>query len=480
MSDASYFVSATDSAQESVVIHPKRRNVELVMCLFAGALGLGGWALTNFNQTGAIPGNWPVVVAAWLGVCLTAHFFVRWKAPWADPVLLPCVLALNGLGLAMIARLDLASRAPTAPTQLLWTVLGVAAFAAVLIFVRDYRSLQRFPYLLFLVGLGLLLLPLVPVLGQEINGSRIWIRVAGFSFQPAELAKIVLTLAFASYLADRSDVLQLAGRKVLGVRVPRLRDLVPILIMWGAAVVVLVFQNDLGTSLLFFGLFVMMMYVSTNQGGWVALAGVLFAAAALLVYQFAGHVRVRVESWLDPFANFAQNGQIIEGSFGMAWGGLTGRGWGLGRPWQIPLANSDFIFAALGEELGLIGMVCIVMVYAILVFRGLRTALSSHDGFGKLLAAGLSFTFALQTFAIIGGVTRLLPLTGLTTPFMSQGGSSMLSNWVIVALLMRVSHQARMPVITTAETEPYADLGAETTSLIAAQPGIPATGRGTT
>lgn len=473
MSTAGY---VTTNPGESVVVHPKRRNVELVMCLFACVLGLSGWALTQFNQTAEIPGTWPLVAGAWLGVCLTAHILVRWKAPWADPVLLPCVLALNGLGLAMIARLDLANRAPTAPTQFLWTVLGVAAFAAVLIFVRDYRGLQRFPYLLFLVGLGLLLLPLMPGLGQEINGSRIWIRLAGFSFQPAELAKIVLTLAFASYLSDRTDVLQLAGRQVLGMRLPRLRDLVPILIMWGAAVVVLVFQNDLGTSLLFFGLFVMMLYVSTNQGGWVALAGLLFTAAALFIYQFAGHVRVRVESWLDPFANFAQNGQIIEGSFGMAWGGLTGRGWGLGRPWQIPLASSDFIFAAIGEELGLIGMVFIVLIYAILVFRGLRTALSSHDGFGKLLAAGLSFTFALQTFAIIGGVTRLLPLTGLTTPFMSQGGSSMLSNWVIVALLMRVSHQARMPVITTPESEPYTDLAAETTSLIPAHAASPTAG----
>lgn len=435
-------------------VYRRRRTVELLMDLFALCFGLAGWALTEMNLYGDLPGNFPVLAAIWFGLGLAMHVVVRWRLAWADPLILPCVLLLNGLGLAMIHRID---QIPDpvrhdASTQLLWTILGMGLFTAVVVGLRDHRRLQRFPYLLFLLGLFLLLLPLVPGLGRAQYGARIWISLAGYSFQPAEVAKIVLAIAFAAYLTERREVLALAGRRFAGIDFPRLRDLGPILIMWLASLAVLVFQNDLGTSMLFFGLFVMMLYVATEKAGWAVLGLVMIGLGGALAYQFAGHVRVRVGAWLHPFENYDANYQVIQAQFGFAWGGLTGRGWGLGRPGLTTFAKSDFIAAAIGEELGVLGLMAVIMVYALIVARSLRMALASHDAFGKLLACGLGFTFALQVFAIIGGVTRLLPLTGLTTPFMSQGGSSMVANWVIVAILLVISHQARRPPVTPHST----------------------------
>lgn len=461
--------------QPAVVYH-KRRNTELGLCLLASLFGIGGYAIIHLNRDGVLPGNFWWLAALWLGICLAAHFVVRIRAPYADPVILPSVLALNGLGLAMIHRIDIGWEPPSsaANMQLIWTALGVAVLALILVFLRDYRILQGFPYVLFLVGMVLLLLPLVPFLSSPANianGSFIWIEVAGYSFQPAEIAKIVLTLAFASYLTDNRDLLQLAGRRVLGFQLPRLRDLIPIGVMWGAALVVLIFQNDLGTSLLFFGLFVMMLFVATSQVRWVVIGVSAFAVAAGVIGRLAPHVATRVSSWLDPFSDYERNYQIITAQFGMAWGGLFGRGWGQGRPGLTPVASSDFISAAIAEELGLIGLVAVVIIYLLIVARGLRVALTSTVVFGKLLAAGFSFVFALQLFAIIGGVTRLLPLTGLTTPFLSQGGSSLLANWIIIALLLLISHQARRPVVKSPDAGMIADLADDETSVIDAQKG---------
>ena len=446
---------------------PTRRLAELLLLVPALAIGTGAYVLTNLNRTGALPSRWWLVPLLGLVLAVFTHMTIRWRAPYADPVILPCVVTLCGLGLAMLHRLDLADNTNVAKTQMVWMLVSVAVFIAIVVALRDYRVLQRFPYLLFIVGMGLLLLPLMPGIGVNINGSRIWIRVAGYSFQPAEVAKIVLTLAFASYLADRSEVLTSAGKKLWRWTLPRLRDVVPIFIMWAAGVVVLVFQNDLGTALLFFGLFVVMLFVATDQFAWVAGGLVAFAAAAFVIYRFAGHVQVRVDSWLHPFSNMAQNGQIIEGQFGMAWGGLFGRGWGLGSPSRIPLAGTDFISAAFGEEIGLVGLMGIVMLYGLIVARGLKTALITRDSFGKLLTAGLSFVFVLQVTAIIGGVTRLLPLTGLTTPFMSQGGSSLVANWVMIALLLVMTHESRRPV-ADAPTPAVASLASEATQVISA------------
>jgi len=445
-------------------VPPTRRWAELGLLVPALAIGIGGYVLTNLNRTGTLPAHWWLVPILGTLLALAAHLVVRLRTPYADPIILPVVVALCGLGLAMLNRLDMAiGGGGDARAQLIWMAVGVAVFAVIVIFLRDYRVLQRYPYLLFIVGMVLLLLPLLPVIGTNINGSRIWIRVAGYSLQPAEIAKIVLTLAFASYLADRSEVLTSAGKKLGAWTLPRLRDVVPLFIMWAAGVVVLVFQNDLGTALLFFGLFVVMLYVATDRISWVVGGLAAFAGAAFVIYRFTGHVQVRVDSWLHPFSDLNQNYQIIQGQFGMAWGGLFGRGWGLGSPSLIPLASTDFISAALGEEIGLVGLVGIIVLYALIVARGLKTALLVRDSFGKLLTAGFSFVFVLQVTAIIGGVTRLLPLTGLTTPFLSRGGSSLVANWAIAALLMVVSHQARRPIV---EFEPFVDLDFEQTTVI--------------
>lgn len=456
------------STPTQTVVYRKRRGTELALIIVAALFGIGGFVITTVNMHGGLPVNLLAVAGGWLALCVIAHIVVRLRVPYADPVILPCVIALNGLGLAMIYRLDQDPPASHLVNgQLMWTAVGVVLFVAVLFLVRDYRSMQRYPYVLFLVGLFLLLLPLVPGLASRansLNGSQIWVSVAGMSFQPAEIAKIVLTLAFASYLADHRDLLQLAGTTIGRVRIPRGRDLLPIMVMWAAAVAVIVFENDLGTALLFFGLFVMMLFVATSQIRWVVIGAVLFLAAGILAYNFVGHVQVRFDSWLHPFDNREQNGQIISAQYGMAWGGLFGRGWGLGRPSLVPLAQSDFIASSITEELGLTGLVAVILIYGLIVFRGLRASLTSTDVFGKLLAGGLSFTFALQVFAIIGGVTRLLPLTGLTTPFLSQGGSSLVANWVIVAAIMQISHMGRRPSPPT--NDPDLDLGSEPTSLI--------------
>lgn len=464
-------MSSPDTGAQPVVVYRKQRNAELGLCLLAALFGIGGWLLTHLNRDDAVPAQWWLMAGAWLAICVGAHIVVRIRTPWADPVILPSVLALNGLGLAMIHRIDIGWTEPTnqATMQLLWTALGVVLFALVLIFLRDYRVLQGFSYLLFLAGMALLLLPLVPGLASPnnvANGSHIWIQVAGYSFQPAEIAKIVLTLAFASYLTENRDLLQLAGRRVFGVQLPRLRDLIPIGIMWAAAVVVLVFENDLGTSLLFFGLFVMMLYVATSQVRWVLIGLAAFAGAALVIGRLAPHVATRVSSWLHPFDDYERNYQVITAQFGIAWGGLFGRGWGEGRPGLTPLASSDFISAAIAEELGLVGLLAVIVIYLLIVARGLRVALTSTVIFGKLLAAGFSFVFALQIFAIIGGVTRLLPLTGLTTPFMSQGGSSLIANWIIVAGLLLISHQARRPSAPQPAPVVLADLADDRTEVI--------------
>lgn len=449
------------------VVYRSRRTTELLLLLLAQAIGYSGYLLTHLDIDGHLPGSWGWVLAAWLALGIATHMVVRLRLPYADPVLLPATFLLVGLGVAMIHRIDLISEPARtdAQTQLVWVVLGVAAAITTILVVKDYRVLRRFPYLLFLTGLVLLLLPLTP-LGVELNGSRIWIRVFGYSFQPAEVAKIVLSLAFAGYLADTKDVLAMAGPKVLGLTLPRARDLGPIAVMWLASMLVLIFQKDLGTSMLFFGLFVAMVYVATGRSSWTMLGGLLFAAGGWFAYQRFAYVGVRVSSWLRPFSDYDKNYQVIQGQFGFAYGGLLGRGWGLGRPGLTPLAKSDFITAAVGEELGLVGLMAVILVYGLIVARGLRTALSSNEPFGKLLSAGLSLVFALQVFAIIGGVTRLLPLTGLTTPFMSQGGSSMVANWLVMAIMLLVSHDARRPVAVMADGPDVESLSSDATQLI--------------
>ena len=450
-----------------VVGYRKRRGVEAFMLAFAITLAMGGYVLTHLNRDAELPPEWPWALTALLVVGIALHAVIRWRLPYADPLILPLVMLLNGLGLAMIHRLDLDdTKAPhSAELQLNWLFVAAATCIVVILLLRDYRVLQRYTYTIFLAGMVLLMLPLVPGLGTEKNGAQIWIHLGPYSFQPAELAKIVLSVAFASYLVEKREVLALAGGRFLGIEFPRPRDLGPILVMWLASLAVLVFQKDLGTSLLFFGLFVMMLYVATEKPSWAILGLLLFGTGAYLGYLFFGHVQVRVSSWLNPFSDYDQNYQVIQGQFGIAWGGALGTGWGLGRPNLTPLAKTDFIAAAIGEELGIAGLTAVMLVYGLIVARGLRASLVARDPFGKLLVAGLSFVFAIQVFAILGGVTRLLPLTGLTTPFMSQGGSSLVANWVMVALLLVITHQVRSPVAdVSAEAEQW--LATEATQVV--------------
>jgi cell division protein FtsW (lipid II flippase) len=312
--------------------------------------------------------------------------------------------------------------------------------------LRDHRRLQAFTYTSGFAAIVLLLLPLLPVLGTQINGARIWIRLGPLSFQPGEVAKVCLVIFFAGYLVLHRDALALAGRRFAGIDFPRGRDLGPILAMWLVSLGVLVFQRDLGSSLLFFGLFLVMLYVATERPGWLVVGVALFAAGSYCSYLFFGHVQSRVDAWLHPFAAGVNSYQIVQGMYGMAWGGLVGRGLGQGDPTLIPFSYSDFISASIGEELGLTGLMAVIVLYGLIVERGLRAALVCRDAFGKLVATGIAVVFALQVFVVVGGVTKLIPLTGLTTPFLSYGGSSLVANWAIIALLLRISDQARRPL----------------------------------
>ncbi|MGZ4612325.1 MAG: FtsW/RodA/SpoVE family cell cycle protein [Kineosporiaceae bacterium] len=435
----------------TAVVPPTRRNVELALLIFAVVVAGSAYAIVGLAVQGAVPQDWWLVGGGLALLVLAVHVVLRWRARYADPVMLPIAAVLNGLGLVMIHRLDLAhhfnNSTSLATRQLVWSAIGIACAIAVLVFVRDHRALARYTYTAMIAGFALLLLPLLPGIGREVRGARIWIGVGPLTFQPGELAKILLALFFAGYLVTARDSLSLVGRRFLGLQLPRGRDLGPILVAWLASLGVLVFESDLGTSLLFFGLFVAMLYVATERISWIVIGLLLFAAGAFLAWTLFAHVQVRVAIWLHPFdpANVATAYQPIQGWYGMASGGLLGTGLGQGRPDLVPFAQSDFIVAAIGEELGLAGLFAVLVLYGMLVERGLRTAVGVRDGFGKLLAAGLAFSIALQVFVVVGGVTRLIPLTGLTAPFLAYGGSSLVSNWIIVALLLRISDSARRP-----------------------------------
>lgn len=457
-------MTATSAGAPAPAAQPRWRSrpgTELGLLLVALLVSVGAYAAVGLGAEGMLPPGLAVYGAGLAVLAGVAHVVVRLRAPYADPILLPAVTLLNGLGLALIHRLDVAYTVRAqqagqpvpdahAPEQLTWTALGVALFVTVLLVLRDHRRLQRYTYTAGLIGIGLLMLPLVPGLGVQVNGARIWIRAFGLSFQPGEAAKIVLIVAFAGYLVRTRDQLALAGRRFLRLDLPRGRDLGPLLSMWAISLGLLVFQRDLGTSLLFFGVFVVLLYVATERPSWLVVGGVLFLSGAWAAAQVFEHVQRRIDAWLSPFADPDANYQLIQALYGFAYGGILGRGLGEGRPDLVPYANSDFIMAALGEELGLTGVMAVILVYGLIVERGLRTALAARDPFGKLLATGLATSLALQVFIVVGGVTKLIPLTGLTTPFLSLGGSSLVMNWVLVALLLRISDAARRPPPTAA------------------------------
>lgn len=438
---------------------PTRRGAELLLLIFAIGIVLAAEAVVEATRDGHVNSHLLTDSLVPLAAGLIAHLVIRRVAPYADPLLLPIVVLLNGLGLVMIHRLDLglkqqsdAGTGPTftgasAPTQILWTGLGLLLFLAIIWLIRDHRILARYAYTLALAGMFFLVLPAVlPSRFSEVNGARIWIRVAGFSIQPGEFAKILLTIFASAYLVTKRDVLSLAGRRFLGIDFPRGRDFGPLLVVWLVCIGVLVRGHDLGTSLMFFGLFIVLLYVATERVSWVIVGLLLFAGGAYLAYQLFANVQGRVSVWLHVFDQQSDLGyQVSQSLFGLGTGGLFGTGLGGGHPEIVPLPATDFIVSSFGEEIGLFGLVALLMLYVLFIARGFAAALAVRDTFGKLLATGLAFSIGLQLFVVVAGVSRLLPETGLTTPFLSYGGSSLVANYALLALLLRISDSARRP-----------------------------------
>jgi len=416
-----------------------RRTTELGLIVLAALTTVGAYALASLGKTASLPANIIPFLGMIIGLLAVAHIAMRRLAPNADGILLPMAGLLNGVGYVFIARLD----RDLAGLQALWSALGVAAFVGTLLIVRRTRDLEHYRYTFALIGVGLLLMPLVPVLGRNINGSRIWIRFGPATFQPGELAKLVLAIFFAGYLVEKRELLQTFTRRIGRFHFPDPKFLGPVLAAWGFSLVVMVFEKDLGSSLLFFALFVSMLWVATARGFYLGVGGVLFAVGFGIALKSFGHVQTRVDIWLHPFQDAGGKGyQLVQSLFAFGSGGVAGTGIGLGSPTKIPAVATDFIFAAIGEELGLLGTVAVLIAFVLMVGAGLRIAVQARSDFEKLLATGLSVSLGVQTFIILGGVTRLVPLTGITLPFVSYGGSSLLANYVLLALLLRISNDS--------------------------------------
>ncbi|MGW5670330.1 FtsW/RodA/SpoVE family cell cycle protein [Micromonospora sp. NPDC003776] len=457
---------ASTGEQPGVRLARSRRNAELSLLLLAMVLVAAYSATVEANVLDTVTSDFWVPAATLGLVFLALHLVIRWLAPFADPALLPAVALLNGIGVGFLRRYDLAQAAPeqrehlaifagTGGRQLAWTLAAVVLAAGLLAIMRDHRSLSRYAYTLGLAGIVLVMIPAVlPSRFSEVNGAKLWIRAGGFQIQPGEFAKLALLTFFAYYLVRKREVLSLASRRLLGIDFPRGRDLGPVLVVWMISILVLVFEKDLGTSLLYFGMFVVTLYIATERVSWLLIGLVLFFGGAYLAYLLGSTVGgpfanfyLRAEIWLDPFGDPYNKGyQLVQGLLTLGSGGLFGAGPGGGQPTLLPEVQTDFIFAGIGEEIGLFGLSALLVVYLLIVERGLRAALAVRDSFGKLLAGGLAFTLGLQVFVIVGGISKLIPLTGQTTPFLSAGGSSLMANWLLIAVLLRVSDGARRPI----------------------------------
>ena len=417
----------------------RRRRAELGLILFGVVIVGIAYVLAALGRSNALPANVIPFLCGVLALFVMAHVVVRRFAPNADPMILPVAVLLNGIGYVVIARLN----SQLAAQQAGWTLVGLLGFAATLIVIRRVRVLERNRYTIGLIGVLLVLLPLIPGIGVSINGSKIWTRVGPVSFQPGEFAKIALAVFFAAYLVERREVLGMATWKVGPLRLPDPKALAPLLVAWGFSLMVMMFEKDLGSALMFFVLFLAITWVATSQASYLVVGGALFAGGAFLSWATFTHVQTRVSMWLDPWVDVQGKGyQIVQAQYALGWGGTTGTGLGLGISGRIPYQETDFIFAIIGEELGLLGTSAVLAAFLLLAGTGFRIAMACRDPFSKLLATGLTTQFAFQSFLIMAGVTRLLPLTGVTLPFVSYGGSSLVSNWILVALLIRLSDEA--------------------------------------
>jgi cell division protein FtsW (lipid II flippase) len=434
---------------------PTRRGAELFLLTFSAVIVTGALVTVEMNQAARLTGQILNYGAAFLALFGMAHVAVRRWAPYADPLILPLVALINGLGLVVIHRIDLGNAAEAirngeqaislASKQVVWTTISLALFVMVLVLIKDHKMLAKYAFTCGFAGLALLALPgMLPSSISEVNGAKIWLQVGPLSIQPGEFAKILLMIFFAGFLVSKRELFTTAGRRFLGVTYPRARDLAPVLVAWALSIGIVVLERDLGTSLLFFGIVLVLLYVATERAVWVFIGLSLFALGCFVAYPLFSHVQQRVNDWLNPLQSDSAF-QLKQALFGLGAGGVGGSGLGAGRPEIVPFAESDFVIASFGEELGLVGLAALFAMYVLLMMRGLRAALSVGDSFGKLLGGGLAFSLALQLFVVAGGVTGLIPLTGLTAPFLAYGGSSLLANYMIAALLLRISDAARRP-----------------------------------
>lgn len=431
---------------------------QIALLLFAILVSAIAFLQMFFRIDSCISANYVAMLTIVMLLFLVFWGVLLVKQPYASQAILPCIMLLTAIGTVLIARIDRQNSTDIAIKQLVWVCVALILSIIFVIVLQDYRILRRFSYVNMVIGLVLLLSPMIPGLGKEIGGARIWIGFGNHTVQPGEFAKLFLAFFFAAYLFNHRDRLAVGGKKVLGVHLPRLQDMGPIALVWAASMGVLVVQHDLGTSLMFFAMFVSMLYVSTGRKGWLVVGFIAFTLGCLVAVKLFAHVQYRVDAWLHPFDNAVYNrfpggsAQIVSGLFGLAAGGTTGTGLGQGHPSLTPLANSDFIYASIGEELGLTGLLAVLVLYLIIITSGMITAMKIKDGFGKLLASGLVFTMAFQVFTVVGGITLVIPLTGLTLPYMAAGGSSLVANYLLAALLIVISNSANKP-----ESAPVSD-----------------------
>lgn len=424
------------------------RKIELALLILATGLLALMLVSLELSQGNTLTTDMLWLIGGFIGVFALAHVVICFAAPHSDQILLPVTATLNAIGLVMIYRIDIARETSLAERQVMWTLVSIVLLVITLIVLADHKTLTRFSYLLGLIGLVLLALPLVWPQPEGAE-AKIWLSIGPFSVQPGEFSKILLLMFFAQLLTQKRALFTVAGSRFLGMDFPRLRDLAPILLVWAIAILIMGASNDFGPALLLFATVLGMLYFATGRASWLVIGLGLVTIGAVAVYNVSAKIQSRVENFIDPLGTYHGDGggyQLSQALFGMSWGGMTGTGLGMGYPHHVPVAWTDFILAAIGEELGLVGLAGVIVLFAIFITRGFKAAMTVRDSYGKLLAAGLSLTVAIQVFVVVAGISAMMPMTGLTTPFMSAGGSALMANYILLALLLRISNSARKPI----------------------------------